>query len=218
MINSRNKNYFVIFIVLFFLISVLAISLYLRSFTKISLYRKAEIISQSPTNAVLTSDPSENWKIYTANDAGFSFKYPPDWIYEVQKMTIEIRRKEYNATLISAGRPLTEEYRRQNYLDLSAAPKTYGDFYLIYDTSEDFANVSNDILVEDLVKSYYSDVYSQEKVSFNNIQAIEVIYGCQSGCVSIVFKNNNTIFEVSSHPGPDIETLHKILSTMRLNK
>lgn len=182
-------------------------------------------IQPSPTPAEETvyteATESANWKTYTSEDKSFSFKYPPEWIYEIKETILEVGDKKYNAHLIKAGIPLTEERRKiQGYLDINDAPKTFNDFSLLYATSPDFKNLTLDNLVEDFILKFTVEEnidHTKDILFSNKVTAREVGYGCQAYCIDIVFRNNDTIFDSSTGPNADanIDTLRQIISTFK---
>lgn len=170
-----------------------------------------------------TPDETANWKTFTSEDKTFSFKYPPQWIYETKKITLMLKYKgkERDVVSVSAGIPMTEEQRKaQGYINLNDVPKTLNNFLLLYVTSPDFKNLNLDNPAEDLLSTQMvkENIDYQKDITLkNNITAKEVGYGCQAYCIDIYFKNNSTIFDFST--GPNAETniaiLRQILSTFK---
>lgn len=216
--NAQNKGIVEVFVLVLILVVAIAGGAYYlgRFSTKLQPTK-----TQQPAQITPSPDPTANWKTYTSEDTTFSFKYPSDWIYEIKKTTLEVNGKEYNATSILAGRPLTEEQRKlQGYININDAPKTYNDFSLLYATHTDFTSLTADNLVEELISKRASQVDNPKTLLLtNNIQAKEVGYGCQAFCIDVLFRNNNTIFDASTGPNAEanISTLRQILSTFRFD-
>lgn len=159
-----------------------------------------------------TPDATANWKIYKGN--GFTFKYLSSWKYKI-------------ITNATAGQPTITGTRVEFGRDYTQ--KEIDDSERIYKTTP-----APDALVSQMNLFFSADKKSQNYDTRNfattidtpetktikvgkDIQATQYIWGCQSTCVDVAFKQNGMIFDFSVNNFDDqsIKILNQILSTFK---
>ncbi|MDO8657921.1 MAG: hypothetical protein Q7K55_04225 [Candidatus Levybacteria bacterium] len=164
----------------------------------------------TPTQTTIISptiDPTANWKTYTSSD--FTFKYPSDWNFQIQKGATSILKTGVQQTQILLGKPSYKDETGRT-LTVPVIPPTVVLTTATYATST-ASNLKN--YVNDL--NAYNTPPKWSEIKINEITAQKVVHLlCQSGqCEDILITKGNMIIDFSDeNNGVYID---QILSTFR---
>lgn len=166
------------------------------------------VVKPTPASNAAPADPTANWKTYTNDEHGFTFKYPRDWEYQIQKNAFSVLRDGLSEVEINFGK----------YEDIDVTRKKIdpiiGPAWVVLNIITYPSEVSSDL------KSYAYNLNADEKtrwseIKINGIPAQKVEHMlCQSGnCGDVLIVKGNIILDFFVQNGD--RDLNTILSTFK---
>jgi len=174
-------------------------------------------IAPTPTLSHTTSIDTAEWKTYISPENTFSIKYPANLISTtVKNDTYDLFKRDtpnIKGTSVVFEHPITEEESKYYY---DTPPKTVENFTLFYG----FDDILKPMNLRDFVTSIDEGDIREITID-NSIHAKEYLWGCQSYCVNIVFRKDNTVynFYINNYNEQDLALLRQAVTTFKfINK